>query len=98
MFVKSVVAAVAILAAVPAFAADVNPGKAMMAQLLNVDNSAFTLSELGQISAENGTAKQQELARFITAEKSRGVGSAVASDTSTTYFGLNALQHVGRDN
>ncbi|AGT10382.1 hypothetical protein [Paracoccus aminophilus] len=97
MITKSILAAVAALVAVPAFAADTNPGKAMMAQLLNVDNSAYTLSELGRISAEKGNVNQQERARFITEQKAQGTMRAVADDSSTNYFGLAHVEHIGRD-
>lgn len=99
MFAKSLIAAMAVTLALPfaASANDANPGKAMLAELLNVDNSAFTLSELGQINAEKGSVKQQERARFISTEKARGVVTAVADDSSSAYFGLNAAPRVGRD-
>ncbi|WP_312526311.1 hypothetical protein [Paracoccus sp. (in: a-proteobacteria)] len=97
MFAKTAVAALALAIAAPAFASDVNPGNAMMGELLNVDASQFTTSELGQIAAEKGSVKQQERARFILEEKAQGLSTAVADDNSSTYFGLNAAPRVGRD-
>ena len=96
MFAKTTLAALALAIAAPAFASDTNAGHAMQAELLNVDASQFTTSELGQIAAEKGSVKQQERARFITMEKAQGLTTA-ASDDSSAYFGLNAAPRVGRD-
>ncbi len=98
MFAKTAFAALALAVAAPAFASEVNPGNAMMAELLNVDATQFTTSELGQISAEKGSVKQQERARFILSEKAEGLNTAVADDSSSAYFGLNAAPRVGHDN
>ncbi len=97
MFAKSALAAIALVVAAPAFAAGVNPGTEMIAKLVNVDANEFTVNELAQIAAEKGSVKQQERANYIASQKARGVSTAVAEDSSSTYFGLNASQRVGRD-
>lgn len=96
MFNKSVIAAAAIAAILPVSGAFANDGKDMLAATLNVDANQFTLSELGQIDAEKGTVDRASRAAFILQQKSN-VGAAVAEDSSTAYFGLNATPRVGRD-
>lgn len=94
MLTKSVLIA-ASLALVAPFAASANEGVQMEARLLNVEAGTFTPSELGQIAAEKGTVKRQEMAKFILESKSRGGSAAVANDQVST-FGAN-LGRVGRD-
>lgn len=93
MFAKTALAALALAVAAPAFAAEVNPGNAMIARLANVDASEFNTSELGQIIGEKGDVKRQERARFILEERNRGVNAAVANDPTENYFGLSALNN-----
>ncbi|AGT11090.1 hypothetical protein [Paracoccus aminophilus] len=99
MIAKSFIVALAVVAAAPAIASaqSINSGLSMEARLLNVDASAFTANELAVISAEDGNVNQQSRAAYITAEKSRNLSTAIASDDNVTAFGINAPQRVGRD-
>ena len=64
MLNKLVLAAIATAIALPVAASEITPGRAMEAELLNLDASSFTLSELGQISSEATHNKRAERARF----------------------------------
>lgn len=95
MLNKLVLAAIATAIALPVAASEITPGRAMEAELLNLDPSSFTLSELGQISSEATHNKRAERARFILEERADGVRNAVASDdTPSDYFGAT---RIGRD-
>lgn len=97
MLNKLVIAAVAATMAVPAFAADINPGRQMQADLLGLNASEFTTSELGQIASEKNTQRQAIRANFIAQEKAAGIVNAVASDDDVAYFGLHTSGR-GHDN
>lgn len=96
MLNKLVIAAVAATFALPALATEINPGRQMQADILGLDASQFTTSELAQIAAEKNTQRQAAVARFITEEKAAGIVNAVASDDSAPYFAADADR--GRDN
>lgn len=99
MLNKFAIAAVALSLAAPAFAGVVNPGNQMQADLLGLDATQFTGSQLAQIASEKHADRRAELVKFITAENASGISTAVASDdapaTHSPNFGLNT--HVGRD-
>lgn len=96
MLNKLVLAAVATTIALPAAAAEVSPGRAMIADLLNVDASAFSLNELEQIASEDNDADRATRAQYILQQRDYGVDTAVASDDAPVgYFGAT---RVGRDN
>lgn len=95
MLNKLVLAAVATAIALPAAAAGINPGNAMIADLVNVDAASFSTSELGQISTERNATERAARAEYILQQRANGYQSAVASDsTPTDYFGA---RRTGRD-
>ena len=95
MLNKLVLAAVATAVALPVAASEITAGRAMEAELLNLDASTFSLSELGQISSEDNDNDRADRARFILQERASGVRNAVASDDAPTgYFGPT---RIGRD-
>lgn len=100
MLNKFAIAAVALSLAAPAFAGVVNPGNQMQANLLGLNATQFTGSQLAQIASEKHADRRAELVKFITAENASGINTAVASDDAASdhspNFGLNT--HVGRDN
>ncbi|MDQ7775138.1 MAG: hypothetical protein Q4615_04110 [Paracoccus aminovorans] len=82
MLNKFVAAAVLATLAVPAVASEVSPGRAMLGNLLGLDASAYSLSELAQIDSEKTAGEKAARAQFIAAQHNRGVAEAVALDTS----------------
>lgn len=79
MLNKFTVAALVAAFAVPAFASDINPGRAMQAKLLGLNAAEFSTSELAQIAAEKKGDQRASRAAYIVSQ--RGVSSAVAHDS-----------------
>lgn len=80
MLNKLAAAAVLVSFALPAAAGEISPGRAMLADLLNVDAATFSLNELAQIDAEKTDAEKATRANFILEQRGNGVASAVAYD------------------
>lgn len=64
--------AIAALLSVLAFANGENPGNKMQADLLGLDASRFTTSELAQIASEDAGTDSIERIRLIEAGKANG--------------------------
>lgn len=97
MLNKLAIAAVAMSLAAPAFAG-VNPGNQMQADLLGVDATQFTGSQLAQIASEKHADRRAALAQFIAAKNASGIANAVASDDASSHspnFGV--YLRTGRD-
>lgn len=95
MLNKLAIAAVALSFAAPAFA---NSGNQMQADLLGLDATQFTGSQLAQIASEKHADRRAALVKFITAENTSGINAAVASDDASSHspnFGV--YTRVGRD-
>lgn len=69
MTTKFAIAALLSTLAVPAFAAGVNPGHQMQADLLKLDANQFTVSELAQIATEDTNGDRQARIKLIVEEK-----------------------------
>ena len=69
---KFAIAALLSVLAVPAFANGENPGNKMQADLLGLDASRFTTSELAQIASEDAGTDRIERIRLIAAGKANG--------------------------
>lgn len=82
MLNKFITAAVLTALAVPAVASEVSPGRAMLGNLLGLDASSYSLSELAQIDAEKTAGEKAARAKFITEQHNQGIAEAVALDTN----------------
>ncbi len=69
---KFAIAALLSALAVPAFASSNNAGNEMQAELLGLDATRFTTSELAQIASEDAGVDRQNRIRLIEAEKATG--------------------------
>ncbi len=86
MLNKLVLAAIATSIALPVAASEISPGRAMIADLLNLDAAAFSLNELEQISSEETEGERADRAKFILEQRNYNVEDAVASDDSIEDF------------
>ena len=66
---KFAIAALLSVLAVPAFADGSNPGDQMQANLLGLDASRFTGSELAQIASEDAGKDRESRIRLIESQK-----------------------------
>lgn len=94
MLNKLAIIALAATVSVPAFAADINAGRQMQADLLGLNASEFTNSELAQIAGEKTEGERATRAAYIVEQRNRGVSAAVAHDVQS--YSANARR--GHDN
>lgn len=89
---KFALAAVLSALAVPAVAGGFNAGHQMQADLLKLDASQFTTTELAQINAEDTNEDRLERVRLILQNKAEGANplyttGSVLGDASDTHEG-----------